>query len=67
MLLQRQADICDTRLVLSVAQNDGEAYALPLNRYTRLRPINRRLGGAVMEKFAPPSIAKGKQTSNPMD
>jgi hypothetical protein len=25
MLLQKQRDSCDTRLVLSVAQNDGEA------------------------------------------
>jgi hypothetical protein len=31
MLLQRQGDGCDTRLLVSVAQNDGEAYAKPLN------------------------------------
>jgi hypothetical protein len=30
MLLQ--SDSCDTRLLISVAQNDGEAYALLLNR-----------------------------------
>jgi hypothetical protein len=36
MLLQRQGDSCDTRLLVSVAQNGGEAYPKPL---TQLYPI----------------------------